>query len=147
MQACLTTLDPGICAFTPLGQAILCLVEENADKITLALEPEVAAIYAHKDTNDIISLPPKRYMVLDIGGGTIDITVQDYDECVDQVSVTLTPIGNTWGGATANRAFIEMMEEIVNDKGFSKFMSGPKNKMNEGLLNKIIYKEFKEEKK
>ena len=143
----MTTLGSGICAFTPLGQDVPYPVEENADKITLALEPEVAAIYAHKDTNGIISSPPKRYMVLDIGGGTIDITVQDYDECVDKISVTLTPTGNTWGGTTVNRAFFEMMEEIVNDKGFSKFLSGPKQKINEALLNKIVYKEFEEEKK
>ena len=92
-------------------------------------------------------MPPKRYMVLDIGGGTIDITVQDYDESVDKISVTLTPTGNAWGGTTVNRAFFEMMEEIVNDKGFSKFLSSSKKKTNEALLNKIVYKEFEEEKK
>ena len=86
-------------------------------------------------------------MVLDIGGGTIDITVQDCDESVDKISVTLTPTGNGWGGTTVNRAFFEMMEEIVNDKGFYKFLSGSKKKMNEALLNKIVYKEFEEEKK
>ena len=86
-------------------------------------------------------------MVLDIGGGTIDITVQDYDESVDKISVTLTPTGNSWGGTTVNKAFFEMMEEIVDDKGFSRFLSGPKKKTNEALLNKILYKEFEEEKK
>lgn len=86
-------------------------------------------------------------MVLDIGGGTIDITVQDYDKSADKVSVTLTPTGNAWGGTTINRAFSEMMEEIVNDKGFSKFLSGEEKTRNEALLNRIIYKEFEEEKK
>ena len=86
-------------------------------------------------------------MVLDIGSGTIDITVQDYDKSVDKVSVTLTPTGNAWGGTTVNRAFSEMMEEIVHDKGFSKFLSGPNKEMNGALLNRIIYKEFEGEKK
>ena len=86
-------------------------------------------------------------MVVDIGGGTIDITVQDYDESVDKISVTLTPTGNAWGGTTINRAFFEMMEEIVDDKGFSRFLSGEKKNKNEALLNKIVYREFEEEKK
>ena len=86
-------------------------------------------------------------MVVDIGGGTIDITVQDYDESVDKISVTLTPTGNAWGGTTINRAFFGMMEKIVDDKGFSRFLSGEKKNKNKALLNRIVYREFEEEKK
>ena len=38
--------------------------------------------------------PPKRYMVIDIGGGTVDITVQDYNEAINEVSVVLTTTSN-----------------------------------------------------
>ena len=68
-------------------------------------------------------MAPNRYMVLDIGGGTIDITIQDYDESVDKISVILTPTGNAWGGTTVNSAFFEMMEEIVGDKGLSFYLA------------------------
>ena len=48
-----------------------------------------------------------------IGGGTVDITVQD--ETADKVSVVLTPTGNAWGGIRVNKAFSELRKDIVGD--------------------------------
>ena len=62
-------------------------------------------------------------MVIDIGGGTVDITVQDCIETPNTVSVVLTPTGNAWGGTTVNKAFSELLEDIVGDQEFDGFIS------------------------
>ena len=82
-------------------------------------------------------------MVIDIGGGTVDITVQD--QRADKVSVVLTPIGNAWGGTTVNKAFSNMLGEIVGEKEFGSFLS--RKGVHKAILNKLLYSEFEEEKK
>ena len=82
-------------------------------------------------------------MVIDIGGGTVDITVQD--QRGDKVSVVLTPIGNAWGGTTVNKAFSDILGEIVDDKEFKGFLS--RRAVHKAILNKLFYSEFEEEKK
>ena len=144
LQAGLTSDKPGITSFTRVGRGLPRPPEDNPEKLTLALEPEVAAIYAQNYTKTVASVsPPKRYMVIDIGGGTVDITVQD--ETADKVSVVLTPTGNTWGGTTVNKAFHELLEDIVGDREFAGFIRHKAT--NAAILNKLLYNEFEEEKK
>ena len=83
-------------------------------------------------------------MVVDIGGGTVDITV--HDKSNGRISVVLPPMGNTWGGTTINEAFSAILEEIVGDKGFESFIKSKSNQA-KAILNKIIYGEFEEKKK
>ena len=136
----------GVTNFTPVGRGLPKPPEDNPEKLTLALEPEVAAIYAQNYTmNVVLASPPKRYMVVDIGGGTVDITVQDYNEAADKVSVVLTPTGNAWGGTTVNKAFSDLLEDIVGDRGFDGFIRH--KAVNAAILNKFLYNEFEEEKK
>ena len=59
-------------------------------------------------------------MVVDIGGGTVDITV--HDKSNGRISVVLPPMGNTWGGTTINEALSELLQEIVDVKGFMSFI-------------------------
>ena len=84
-------------------------------------------------------------MVIDIGGGTVDITVQDYNEAANKVSVVLTPTGNAWGGTTVNKAFSDLLEDIVGDREFDGFIHH--KAVNSAMLNKLLYNEFEEEKK
>ena len=82
-------------------------------------------------------------MVIDIGGGTVDITVQD--QRADKVSVVLTPIGNAWGGTTVNKAFSNLLGEIVGEKEFEGYLR--RKSVHKAILNKLLYSEFEEEKK
>ena len=82
-------------------------------------------------------------MVVDVGGGTVDITV--HDKSNGKVSVVLPPMGNTWGGTTVNEAFSELLEEIVEDKGFEAFIKSDASA--KAVLNKLFYEDFEEEKK
>ena len=83
-------------------------------------------------------------MVVDIGGGTVDITV--HDNSSGQVSVILPPMGNTWGGTTINEALSQLLEELVQDKGFASFFKSDPTRA-AATLNKLCYKEFEDEKK
>ncbi|XP_019853789.1 PREDICTED: heat shock 70 kDa protein 12A-like [Amphimedon queenslandica] len=98
-MAGLTSDAPGITRFTPVGSPLPRPEEVNPEKLSLALEPEVAAIYAQHQS-EVSGTPPQRYMVVDIGGGTVDITV--HDKSNRRISVVLPPMGNTWGGTTIN---------------------------------------------
>ena len=83
-------------------------------------------------------------MVVDIGGGTVDITV--HDKSNGRISVVLPPMGNTWGGTTVNEALSELLEEIVKDKGFKSFLASDPTRA-KATLNKFFYGEFEEQKK
>ena len=83
-------------------------------------------------------------MVVDIGGGTVDITV--HNKSNGKINVILPPMGNTWGGTTINEALSMLMEEIVGDKGFDSFIkSNPVSA--KATLNKLLYEEFEEQKR
>ena len=143
MQAGLTSDSVGITTFTPVGATVPRPEEVNPEKLSLALEPEVAALYAHHYSS-VVGPPPERYMVVDIGGGTVDITV--HDKSNGKINVILPPMGNTWGGTTINEALSMLMEDILGDKGFDSFIkSNPVSA--KATLNKLFYEEFEERKK
>ncbi|XP_019861154.1 PREDICTED: heat shock 70 kDa protein 12A-like [Amphimedon queenslandica] len=142
-MAGLTSDAPGITRFTPVGSPLPRPEEVNPQKLSLALEPEAAAIYAHK-YSEVKGLPPQRYMVVDIGGGTVDITV--HDKSNGRISVVLPPMGNTWGGTTINEALSMLLQEAVGDKGFESFIKSDSISA-KATLNKLFYEEFEKHKK
>ena len=82
-------------------------------------------------------------MVVDIGGGTVDIAVHDKSD--GRIRELLPPIGNNWGGTTVNEAFSRLLQEIVEDKGFEAFIESDASA--QATLNKLFYEEFEERKK
>lgn len=112
--------------------------ESNCDKLTLALEPEVAAIYARYDTterlrtstNVTITEVPTKYMVVDIGGGTVDITVHHNAEGSSGINVVTPPCGNAMGGNMINKAFQELMtKSILNDVELENYYTSNTDKL------------------
>ena len=100
-----------------------------ADRLTLALEPECAALFCQLASSDMIathslqgyaSYTSKRYMVLDIGGGTADIAIHELIEG-DKIKSMLPPTGNDSGGTKVNYKLSELLQKIVNNKGFNRF--------------------------
>ena len=143
----------GISEFTPISQCPFPIPNEvNPDKLSLALEPESAALYSQETvTKQIASDPsaaaiscPTEYMVIDIGGGTVDITA--HVEVDGGIVVENIPTGNVWGGTQVNEAFSEMLQEIVNDPEFEKFLASGDHSQNMAELIKIFYTEFENEK-
>ncbi|XP_052241808.1 heat shock 70 kDa protein 12A-like isoform X4 [Dreissena polymorpha] len=95
----------------------------ESEYLSLALEPEAAALYCRYLPMEMVVssagkasiesfAPGKRYLVLDAGGGTIDITVHETlpDGTVKEV---YKANGGPWGGTTVDKAFVSFLEEVT----------------------------------
>lgn len=91
-------------------------------QLMIALEPEAASIYCKhlpveklEGTNTISAFQPgSKYLVLDAGGGTVDITVHEVKpnghlKELDRAS------GGDWGGTSVDMAFKSTLAEIVTE--------------------------------
>ena len=120
-------------------------LEDAPDRLTLALEPEVAGLWCQQRERHN---KPQHFTVLDIGGGTVDIT----SYCVDQdghICAVDKASGNDWGGTQVNEKFAQFMETIVKDPGFSQYVSVRDlelQQQHKADLNKLIYGEFEKQK-
>ena len=147
------TESGGITRFSQVSGSPFPLPSEvNPDKLSLALEPESAALYSQEmvvkqiegDTSRAVISRPKDYMVIDIGGGTVDITA--HVEVDGGIVVENIPTGNAWGGTQVNEAFSKMLQGIVNDPGFSKFLDTEEQSQRMASLNNMFYNEFEKQK-
>lgn len=100
--------------------------------LQLALEPEAASLFCkfiptEKQTNEDgqnIKLVPfsagTRYMVLDLGGGTGDVTVH---EVIDENTLKELNVasGGAWGGTNVDRAYMDMLISIFGEDVIKKF--------------------------
>lgn len=91
------------------------------NQLEIALEPEAASIYCHlmhldeiqKDntTSTFRRKSGVKYMVVDLGGGTADITVHHLQE--NNTLAELVPAsGGEWGGTNVDKAYRQFLEDI-----------------------------------
>ena len=126
--------------------------EVNPDKLSLALEPESAALYSQENVAEQIKSDPSaavisrptEYMVIDIGGGTVDITV--HVEVDGGIVVENIPTGNAWGGTQVNEAFSQLLQKLVQDPGYEKFLASDNCSKQKALVNSVLYEEFEGQK-
>ena len=122
--------------------------EQSPEKLLLALEPESAAMHcqhkakvAGKGLEYLVR--PERYLVVDIGGGTVDIASQSIVEgCIVEI---VPPVGNFWGGITVNKEFSKFLEDFVDDPKFSRYIvkCSPENRTRHKVdLTELIYTRF-----
>lgn len=86
------------------------------------------------------------YLIVDIGGGTVDISAHCLVRGPEpHIKVIHPPTGNDCGGKKINDAFKKFLEDLVKDNGFSRFtstgdpaeISGNQVELNE-LLNEMF---------
>ena len=127
--------------------AMLSSTETNPEKLMLVFEPEAAAVYCQKKgvrtkyCDQDGSFTSSNYMVVDIGGGTVDLAVHHIDENGKMEVLTL-PQGNDCGGTRVNREFETTLRHILGEEIFSKLC----HRKAKPQLDKVIYSEFEEEK-
>lgn len=143
----------GLCSGeTPLplksvSGALKPIEEKSPEKLSLALEPESAAIHCRRAAKDAEKcdefVRAKKYLVVDIGGGTVDIATHALvGEHIEELA---PPAGNFWGGTTVNEQFQDFLEKFVDDPGFSKYIEGGTNTdiaRHKADLNKLCYQTF-----
>ncbi|XP_078339716.1 heat shock 70 kDa protein 12A-like [Crassostrea virginica] len=104
----------------------------SKDDLIIAYEPEVAALHclsvpAHQVTlrtrENVAAMfqPGCCFLVLDLGGGTADITVQkvERDGKLSQLHIAT---GGSWGGSCVNNAFFQDLTSTFGKQVFQEFM-------------------------
>lgn len=96
-------------------------------QLKIALEPEAASIFCQhlkteRSASDGLATSPTgtEYMVIDIGGGTADITVHKKlkDGKLEEV---LKASGGPWGGTEVDQLFISLLINIVGSRVWGEF--------------------------
>ena len=95
----------------------------------LCLEPEAACMACEEQRlseqgavgTQILKLGD-RFMVLDCGGGTVDITMHKV-ECTQplQLSEVRAPSGGPWGSTFVDKEFEEFLRKLIGDKSWNAF--------------------------
>ncbi|XP_052218934.1 heat shock 70 kDa protein 12A-like isoform X3 [Dreissena polymorpha] len=87
----------------------------NCNRLKLALEPEAAAVFCEALGHTLVG---QKFMVVDIGGGTADISVHERN--VDGSLKNIhTPSGGTWGGIYVDANFTQFMVEIFGTRALT----------------------------
>ena len=89
-----------------------------------------------------------KYIVVDIGAGTADISAHGVTS-EGNIEVLTPPEGNLYGGAAVNKEFEYFLSQLVCDPDFSTYTSTLDEAVNVArILNvrDIIYRDFEEEK-
>ncbi|XP_033742411.1 heat shock 70 kDa protein 12A-like isoform X2 [Pecten maximus] len=101
----------------------------KGDQLTIALEPEAASLYCKclpvekmcgSEQGFTCFSKGSKYLVLDAGGGTVDITVHKVQD-----DLTLKELdrasGGAWGGTRVDEAFKQMIIKIVGNPIMQRF--------------------------
>ncbi|KAL3878393.1 hypothetical protein ACJMK2_030749 [Sinanodonta woodiana] len=100
--------------------------------LRLALEPEAASIYCkelivnHEENSQSSELSVLRegskFMVVDMGGGTVDVTVRQVVE-ERKLKELNVATGGPWGGSKVNNNFMAFMCTLLSQEVWNKFCS------------------------
>lgn len=103
------------------------------DQLMLAYEPEAAALYCrllpidrfesggeHQELVLKTFERGKKFMVIDLGGGTVDFSVQETTD-VGKMKSIHDVCGGPWGGARVDQEFIQFLIKLVGADVFTKF--------------------------
>ncbi|XP_060600928.1 heat shock 70 kDa protein 12A-like [Ruditapes philippinarum] len=118
------------------------------DQLTLALEPEAAAIYCKelmvskaKEQNEEANLqifdPGSQFIVLDLGGGTVDITVHEV-QSDGTLKELHPPSGGPWGGTVVDKGIHKFLDELFGKDVMAEFKEESEYKVDDLDLQRTI---------
>ncbi|XP_060587184.1 heat shock 70 kDa protein 12A-like [Ruditapes philippinarum] len=101
-----------------------------SNSIVIALEPEAASVYCrqldvcavNRDTGVMLSSLEvgSKYLVLDAGGGTIDLTIHEIAPS-NRVKQVVVSSGNIFGGNEVNNEFEKFLKTALSDEKYEQF--------------------------
>ena len=165
MQAGLCSNENTIDCFIKVGRGLPRPKENNPDRLSLALEPEAAAIFCQSlqlqniqpHCNISGSLRSNRYVVIDIGGGTVDITAHRHEQGMG-IEVISEPVGNDCGGMKVNNEFSKLLQKILQDESsdpnntisFPRYLQTDNDPstlaLRHAVINSLLHNEFEMQK-
>ncbi|XP_060558389.1 heat shock 70 kDa protein 12A-like [Ruditapes philippinarum] len=102
----------------------------QSDCLSLALEPEAASMFCkllpvdclkhNNSTSTEAFKPGTSYIVLDLGGGTVDVTVHhlEYDGKLSEIA---RASGGAWGGTQVDEAYLRFLQNVFGNEVFQAF--------------------------
>ncbi|CAI2181652.1 4060_t:CDS:2 [Funneliformis geosporum] len=111
------------------------LSENNKQNLEFTTEPEAAAIYCLSSIDEHLSVGDT-FLVVDCGGGTVDLTVRTLkpDNTLEEETVRS---GGLCGSTCIDQEFVKFLGRIVGQRALAEF-----KRENYGNLQKLIYKFF-----
>jgi len=96
------------------------------DNVLIALEPEAASLICMRASSLPAELrrPGTRYMVIDTGGGTVDITVHEIQTDLT-IHELLPPSGGPWGSMNINDSILKIYENIFSREAVAQAKKFP----------------------
>ncbi|KAK3594224.1 hypothetical protein CHS0354_016924 [Potamilus streckersoni] len=97
-------------------------------QVMIALEPEAASLFCRHIplqvmSSEVVPLDAgTRYIVIDAGGGTVDITIHEIMED-GNIKELNKATGGAWGGQEVDEAFKQFLIQIFGNGVFQKFKS------------------------
>lgn len=92
-------------------------------RLMLALEPEAASVWCQTiptEAPGCLSGPGSRYMVIDLGGGTVDVSVHEKlsDDSLKQLHISS---GGPWGGCAVDENYIAWLAGLFGSTTLDRF--------------------------
>lgn len=105
------------------------IVTENSSKLVLCLEPEAACMACEHSrssegpaASDGIAKVGDQFMVLDCGGGTVDITMHQVESMAPmRLSEVREPAGGPFGSKFVDGEFEEFLKKLIGEASWKKF--------------------------
>ena len=115
-----------------------CAIKAGMKNILISLEPEAASLTMFYDHNVDESLKQKDkiFMLVDAGGYTVDITLNQIVDENRNLKQLSPPSGGSYGSMNINLEIIKIFEEMVGKDVFEKFKMKQTDDWGE-LLKKI----------
>ncbi|XP_060565801.1 heat shock 70 kDa protein 12A-like [Ruditapes philippinarum] len=106
----------------------------KTENLIIALEPEAASLFCMHLPVDKMSIEGnmsgsmrvspfskgRKYMVVDVGGGTVDITLHEVVDS-DKLKELHSANGGAWGGTTVDAAYENFLAKITGEKTYKRF--------------------------
>ncbi|XP_009933295.2 heat shock 70 kDa protein 12B-like [Opisthocomus hoazin] len=121
-----------------------------SEKLIIALEPEAASLWCKQlpqegfitdssDKKKFQDSPGIQYIVVDCGGGTIDITVHEIQEN-HYLKELHKATGGGWGGNRVDENFTEFLKEIFDDGVWDEYVKSHPTELQHMMYNFSLQK-------
>lgn len=111
----------------------------ESEQLTICLEPEAASLYCQMlpmsrlqgpDANvalkgNVSFMMGSKYMIIDLGGGTADITVHER-QSDGSLRELHKPCGGPWGGTKIDQSFLSLLIKLVGGPALKEFQDANK---------------------
>ena len=98
-----------------------CAIKAGMDDILISLEPEAASLTMFEDPNidDTLKEKDKIFMLIDAGGYTVDITLNQIVDENRNLKQLSPPSGGAFGSMNINREIFEILEDKFESKFYN----------------------------